>query len=37
MGFYLVKNKLYMSETITETKNDFNKSIDKFFNSFSLK
>jgi hypothetical protein len=37
MRFYLVKNILYASETITESKNDSNKSIDKFFGSFSLK
>ncbi len=37
MCSYLVKNKLYMTETITETKNDHNKSIDKFFSSFGLK
>lgn len=37
MCSYLVKNKLYITETMTETKNDFNKSIDKFLNSFSLK
>jgi len=37
MKAYLVKNKLYMLEVITETKKDFNKSIDKFMSSFALK
>lgn len=34
---YLVKNKLYMLQVITETKKDFNKSMDKFMRSFMLK
>lgn len=33
---YLIKNRMYMLQVITDTKNDFNKSIDKFFNSFKL-
>ena len=33
---YLVKNKLYMLQTITETKKDFNKSINRFMDSFEL-
>ncbi|HPH45512.1 MAG TPA: hypothetical protein PLJ60_02790 [Chryseolinea sp.] len=33
---YLVKNKVYLVETITDIKKDHNKSIDKFFNSFQL-
>lgn len=36
MHFYLVKNKLYMLQTITFTKNDNNESINKFMNSFKL-
>jgi hypothetical protein len=37
MRAYLVRNKLYMLQVITETKKDLNKSIEKFMNSFSLK
>jgi len=37
MKAYLVKNKLYMLQVITESKKDFNKSMDKFMNSFTLK
>jgi hypothetical protein len=33
---YLIRNKMYMIETITDTKKDSNQSIDKFFNSFQL-
>jgi len=33
---FLVKNRMYMIEVITETKNDFNKSINHFLDSFSL-
>lgn len=36
MRFYLVGYKLYMLQTITETKKDFNKSINRFMNSFEL-
>ncbi|HEX5150083.1 MAG TPA: hypothetical protein VFW07_01475 [Parafilimonas sp.] len=36
MRFYLVKNKMFVIQTITDTKNDFNKSIDKFMDSFQL-
>jgi len=37
MREYLVKNKLYILQTITETKKDLNKSIAKFMGSFKLK
>jgi hypothetical protein len=37
MRAYLVKNKMYILQTITETKKDFNKSIGKFMDSFKLK
>lgn len=37
MRFYLVKNKMYMMQTLTDTKKDFNKSIMKFMDSFRLK
>jgi hypothetical protein len=33
---YLVKNRLYIIQTITETRNGSNKSIDKFMDSFRL-
>jgi hypothetical protein len=36
MRLYLVENKLYMLETIAETKKDQNASITKFMNSFTL-
>jgi hypothetical protein len=36
MRIYLVKNKMYLIEVITETKKDFNKSIDRFMDSFDL-
>jgi len=36
MRFYLVKNKMYFLQTITDTKKDFNKSINKFMDSFTL-
>jgi len=36
MRLYLVKNKMFLLETISETKKGFNKSIDKFMNSFEL-
>jgi len=37
MRAYLVKSKLYMLQVITETKKDFNKSMEKFMSSFTLK
>jgi len=37
MREYLVKNIVYMLETITETKKEANSSVDKFLNSFQLK
>jgi len=37
MRSYLVRNKVYMLQVITETKKDYNKSIDKFMSSFTLK
>ena len=37
MRSYLVKNKLFVIQTITETKKDSNKSIDRFMDSFKLK
>ncbi len=36
MHFYLVKNKMYILEVITDARKDFNKSMDKFMNSFAL-
>jgi hypothetical protein len=36
MRAYLVKNTMYMLQVVTETKRDFNKSIYRFMNSFSL-
>lgn len=33
---YLIHNKLYMVETATETKNELNKSIARYMNSFKL-
>lgn len=36
MRLYLIKNKMYMLETITVTDKDFNTSIKKFMNSFDL-
>jgi len=36
MRLYLVKNKMYIIQTITMTKNEFNKSIDRFMDSFKL-
>jgi hypothetical protein len=37
MRLYLVRNKLFLTETITDTKKDFNKSISKFMDSFELR
>ncbi|HVW61578.1 MAG TPA: hypothetical protein VHC48_16110 [Puia sp.] len=37
MRAYLVKNTMYMLQTITETKKDHNAAIGKFMNSFTLK
>lgn len=37
MQIYLVKNKLYILQTITETKKDLNSSMEKFLSSFALK
>lgn len=37
MRFYLVKTKMFGLQTITETKNDANKSIDRFMDSFTIK
>jgi len=37
MRMYLVKNKMYMIQTITETKKDHNKAMERFMNSFALK
>ena len=36
MKIILVKNKMYMLQTITETKKDFNTSITRFMKSFKL-
>lgn len=36
MRAYLVKNKMYILQTITETKKDFNKSRSRFLDSFKL-
>jgi len=36
MRFYLVKNKMYIIQTITETGKISNKSIDRFMDSFKL-
>ena len=36
MRSYLVNNKMYVLQTITETKKDFNKSITLFMDSFEL-
>jgi len=36
MRLFLIKNKMYMMEIITETKNDFNLSIKRFMDSFEL-
>lgn len=36
MRLYLVKNTMYILQTICETKKDNNKSIDRFMNSFKL-
>ncbi|MCV9386186.1 hypothetical protein [Reichenbachiella ulvae] len=36
MRLYLVKNQMYMLQTITETNKDFNNSIKRFFDSFEL-
>ncbi|HXU27692.1 MAG TPA: hypothetical protein VN698_10700 [Bacteroidia bacterium] len=36
MRLYLINNKLYMVETVTVTKNEFNKHINRFMNSFKL-
>ncbi len=33
---YLVQNKVYMLQVITDTKKDFNRSTNKFLNSFAL-
>ena len=37
MRLYLVANKMYMVQTITETRKDFNLSINRFMDSFTLK
>jgi hypothetical protein len=37
MRSYLVKNRMYVLETVAETKNDANKASDRFMNSFTLK
>jgi hypothetical protein len=37
MRAYLVKNRMYMLQVITDTKRDFNKSIGRFLDSFTLK
>jgi hypothetical protein len=37
MQIYLVNNKVFILQTITETKKDFNKSMEKFMSSFTLK
>lgn len=34
--FYMVKNKSYMIEKLTDTKKDLNKPIDRFMDSFKL-
>jgi hypothetical protein len=36
MRLFLVKNKMYMVETMTESKNKSNQSISRFMNSFDL-
>jgi hypothetical protein len=36
MRSYLVKNRMYVIETVAETANDANKSSDRFMNSFKL-
>lgn len=36
MRMYLVRNRMFMVETVTDTKKDFNKSINKFMDSFTL-
>jgi len=36
MRIYLVENKMYMIQTITETKKEAKKSIDRFMDSFEL-
>ena len=36
MRFYLVKNTMYYIQTFTDANKDFNNSIDKFMNSFTL-
>jgi len=36
MRIYLVKNKMFMLQTITDTEKDSNKSITKFMDSFQL-
>ena len=36
MRAYMINNKLYMIEAVTETKNEFNPSINRFMNSFKL-
>ena len=37
MRMYLVKNTMFMIQTITDTQKQYNKSVDKFMNSFQLK
>jgi hypothetical protein len=37
MRSYLVKNRMYVLETVAERKNDANKASDRFMNSFTLK
>jgi hypothetical protein len=36
MRFYLVKNRMYVLETVTDADKDDNSSIDRFMNSFEL-
>lgn len=37
MRFYLVKNRMYIIQTFTDTNKDFSQSITKFMDSFKLK
>lgn len=37
MRFYLVRNRMYIIQTFTDTNKDFNQSITKFMDSFKLK
>ncbi len=36
MRFYLVRNRMYVLETITNSDKDFNKSIERFMSSFAV-